>query len=312
MLAKAKNSIGWLVVASDRQEAHNRLAFVRSGGASVSKEYGFLQLRRGVFEHVRDGRMTITEALGFIYICSQADTRTGIWKGCAKSLSGELGIPERTARDILEKMQHGDYIRRFAVPGRHACYPILVHKFPITQGEHNGEHLNALESLGPADLRYFSREQGVEHGVEHGAAQRIMEKREERKSQKIESTAPALQAPISHPFFEIWNQNRGQLSEAKALGKGRLAKCRLRARDVGEERFLDAVRKAAATPFCLGLNDRGWKADFDWLIANDTNAAKVLEGKYDSQPQEPVWRQKQKLEEQQKADAVASFAKDAE
>jgi len=258
--------------------------------------------------------MSVTEALAFIYICSQADTRTGIWKGCAKSLSGELGIPERTARDVLEKMQHGDYIRRFAVPGRHACYPILVHKFPITQGEHNGEHLNALGSLGPTELRYFSREQSVEqngeHGVEHGAAQRRIEKREERKSQKIESTAPAAQAPASHPFFEIWNQNRGQLAKAKVLSKGRLAKCRLRVRDVGEDRFLAAVRKAASTPFCLGLNDRGWKADFDWIIANDTNATKVIEGRYDGQPQEPVWRQKQKLEEQQKAEAVARFAED--
>jgi hypothetical protein len=234
--------------------------------------------------------MSVTEALAFIYICSQADTRLGVWKGSAKSLSGELGLTERTARDVLEKMEHGDYIRRFAVPGRHICYPILIHKFPITQVEHYGEHLNALESLSPTDLRYFSREQTGEHSVEHGAAQRRREKREQIKKQKIESTR-ASQAPPSHPFFEIWNQNRGQLAEAKALGKGRLSKCRLRARDVGEERFLDAVRKAAATPFCLGLNDRGWKADFDWLIANDTNATKVIEGRYDGEPQEPVWKQ---------------------
>jgi hypothetical protein len=113
----------------------------------MSRESGFLQLRRGLWEHVRDGRMSTTEALAFIFICSEADTRTGIWKGCAKSLSGELGIPERTARDVLEKMERGDYIRRFAVPGRHACYPILVHKFLITQGEHNGEQLNAREEL---------------------------------------------------------------------------------------------------------------------------------------------------------------------
>src|SRR5262245_31581848 len=69
--------------------------------APMSRGNGFLQLRRGLWEHVRDGRMTITEALAFVYICSEADTRTGIWKGSAKSLSGELGIPERTARDVL-------------------------------------------------------------------------------------------------------------------------------------------------------------------------------------------------------------------
>src|ERR1700733_8165109 len=116
--------------------------------------------------------MSITEGLAFVYICSQADTRTGIWKGCAKALAGELGIPDRTARDILEKLEHGDYIRRFATPGKHSCYPILVHKFNISQGEHNGEQLNAIDSKSPVDLVYFPREQDGERGVEHGAAQR--------------------------------------------------------------------------------------------------------------------------------------------
>lgn len=156
----------------------------------MSKLNGFLQLRRGVWEHVRDGRMSVTVALAFIYICCEADTRTGIWKGSAKSLSGELGIPERTARDVLEKMEHGDYIRRFAVPGRHSCYPILVHKFEITQGEHNGEQLNALESKSPAELSYFPREQSVERngerGVEHGAAQRRIENRKKKQEKKTD------------------------------------------------------------------------------------------------------------------------------
>jgi len=280
----------------------------------MSKEYGFLQLRRGVFEHVRDGRMSLFDYAIHSYITSQADTRTGVWMGSAGALAGELSLSPRQARRFLERLSQGEYIKRFPVPGKHVCYPILVHKFAVTDGAHRGEQLNATASTSPFDLRYFSSEhrgeQGGEQGGEHVSSQKILETKDKRKKQKIESTTPASQAPTSHPFFEVWNQNRGQLSEAKALGKGRLAKCRLRARDVGKERFLEAVRKAAATPFCLGLNDRGWKTDFDWLIANDTNAAKVLEGRYDTQPQEPVWRQKQKLEEQQKAEAVARFAKD--
>jgi hypothetical protein len=131
--------------------------------------------------------MSITEALAFIYIGTQADTRSGIWKGCAKSLSGEIGIPERTARDILEKMEHGDYIRRFAVPGRHSCYPILVHKFLITNGEHDGEQLNAIDSDGPDELSYFPCEQSVERngeqGVEHGAAQKRLKTLERRSKE---------------------------------------------------------------------------------------------------------------------------------
>ena len=276
----------------------------------MSKENGFLQLRRGVFEHVRDGRMSLFDYAIHSYITSQADTRTGIWMGSAGALAGELSLSPRQARRFLERLSQGDYIKRFPVPGKHVCYPILVHKFAVTDGEHRGQQLNAIASTSPVDLRYFFCEQRGGQKGEHVSSQKILETKDRRKKQEIESTAPAPQALTSHPFFEIWNQNRGQLSEAKAFGKGRLAKCRLRARDVGEERFLEAVRKAAANPFCLGLNDRGWKADFDWLIANDTNAAKVLEGRYDGQPQEPAWRQKQKLEEQQKAEAVARFAED--
>jgi hypothetical protein len=283
----------------------------------VSKKSGFLQLRRGVFEHIRDGRMSLADFAVYSYIIAQADTRTGIWNGSAGALAGELSISPRLARKLLERLSRGGYIKRFAVPGKHICYPVLVHKFIVTNGEHRGEQLNATASMSPTDLRYVSGEHvgelRGEHRGELGASQKILETREgetREENQKIESTAPAPQAPTSHPFFEIYNQNRGQLAEAKTLGKGRLAKCRLRARDVGEDRFLEAVRKAAATPFCLGLNDRGWKADFDWLIANDTNAAKVIEGRYDGQPQEPLWKQKQRLEEAQKAEAVARFAED--
>ncbi len=161
----------------------------------MSKENGFVPLRRGLWEHVRDGRMSLTEAVAFIYICSQADTRTGLWNGSAGALAGELGLPVRTARDVLERMEHGDYIRRFAVPGRHLCYPILVHKFPITQGEHNGEQLNALESKSPAELSYIPREhdgeQHGEHDGEHDAAQRRKEKGERTQEKKKEAKPPA-------------------------------------------------------------------------------------------------------------------------
>jgi hypothetical protein len=141
--------------------------------------------------------MSTTQALAFIYICTQCDTRSGVWKGCAKSLSGELGIPERTARDVLEKMEHGGYIRRFAVPGKHTCYPILVHRFEITEGEHNGEKLDAINSIDANTLRYLpteTREHGVgqhgEHGVEHGAAQRRIENREKKSRNHAAKTTP--------------------------------------------------------------------------------------------------------------------------
>ena len=47
------------------------------------------------------------------------------------------------------------------------------------------------------------------------------------------------------------------------------------------EQLDEAFRKAQASSFCTGQNDRHWKADFDWLL-NENNLVKVLEGKYDN------------------------------
>ena len=79
------------------------------------------------------------------------------------------------------------------------------------------------------------------------------------------------------------------LPEVKALTSERLKKCRLRinqaVRDGCLEQyladFLAAVKKAQQTPFLRGEGTRGWRAGFDWFIANNLNIYAVLEGKYD-------------------------------
>jgi len=44
--------------------------------------------------------------------------------------------------------------------------------------------------------------------------------------------------------------------------------------------FIAAIANIKQSNFLKGQNKRSWKIDFDWLIANDTNFIKVLEGKY--------------------------------
>jgi hypothetical protein len=47
-------------------------------------------------------------------------------------------------------------------------------------------------------------------------------------------------------------------------------------------KFEEAIQRALKTPFLVGDNERGWQMDFDWLIENDTNMTKVMEGKYEN------------------------------
>ena len=170
---------------------------------------GYLQLRRAIFEHVRDGRLPHMEALAYIYMATQADTRTGVWIGSAGSLAGELCCNERSARWLLEGLSRKGYIRRFPVPGRHFCYPILVNKYLVTDGEHAGERLNAVASESWSALVFekngASCEHTVEHPVEHVvghiATQNRIKNREEKQHPKKRDADPRFK-PIVDSFFE--------------------------------------------------------------------------------------------------------------
>ena len=90
-------------------------------------------------------------------------------------------------------------------------------------------------------------------------------------------------------LFDIYQQQNHSLPEVKALTSERLKKCRSRinqaVRDGCLEQYLadftEAVKKAQQTPFLRGEGARGWRASFDWFVANHVNIYGVLEGKYD-------------------------------
>ena len=77
------------------------------------------------------------------------------------------------------------------------------------------------------------------------------------------------------------------LIPCRVLTESRASKVRQR---LAEEPDLDwwsqAIDKLAMSKFARGSpskDGRSWRASFDWLIANDTNATKAYEGKYDDQ-----------------------------
>jgi hypothetical protein len=83
-------------------------------------------------------------------------------------------------------------------------------------------------------------------------------------------------------FEETWNRLRGPLPEIREFTKSRRqkVKCRM-TQGVTVEAFARAVMRCANTPFLRGENRNGWKVSFDWLVENDTNLVRVMEGRYD-------------------------------
>lgn len=84
---------------------------------------------------------------------------------------------------------------------------------------------------------------------------------------------------------ELYNSTCNSLSKVRSVSstRKRHLKARWKQLDFNIDTFREAFEKVEASDFCTGKNDRGWKADFDWLIKNDNNIIKVLEGKYDNE-----------------------------
>ncbi|MGU9539613.1 phage replisome organizer N-terminal domain-containing protein [Clostridium tepidum] len=82
---------------------------------------------------------------------------------------------------------------------------------------------------------------------------------------------------------ELYNSICKSLSQVRSISSTRKNHLKARWKQFKYEldTFREAFEKVEASKFCTGTNDRGWKADFDWLIKNDNNMVKVLEGKYD-------------------------------
>ena len=86
-------------------------------------------------------------------------------------------------------------------------------------------------------------------------------------------------------FFEFFNsemvRNNCIIPQVAKITERRKSSIEARCREFGKHALFDMVKKASASDFLNGKNDRSWVANFDWLI-RPNNFPKVLEGNYDN------------------------------
>lgn len=88
------------------------------------------------------------------------------------------------------------------------------------------------------------------------------------------------------PFVSIWNEEAPKLGLAKILtpiSPKRESAVKARSREPNFD-LVQIFKKIEASDFLRGQNSRNWKADFDFVFLSSTNYHKILEGKYDSPP----------------------------
>lgn len=89
-------------------------------------------------------------------------------------------------------------------------------------------------------------------------------------------------APIDYDLFkDIYNKFCSSLPQVKLLSDKRKKAIRDFLKQLEFRDFEMACKKANENNFLTGSNDRGWKADFDFIIKVDKTLS-ILEGKYDN------------------------------
>ena len=96
-----------------------------------------------------------------------------------------------------------------------------------------------------------------------------------------ESATPSTKKTNYQEIVDLYNEICVSLPKVKALSEARKKAIKARLNSYSVENFESCFKKAEASEFLKGGNDRNWTANFDWLI-KDANMAKVLDGNYDN------------------------------
>ena len=86
---------------------------------------------------------------------------------------------------------------------------------------------------------------------------------------------------------DMYNDTCVSFPRLTTLSEARKKAIRARLNNYSVDDFETLFKKAEASKFLKGGNDRNWRATFDWLI-KDSNMAKVLDGNYDDKKNAPV------------------------
>lgn len=140
------------------------------------------------------------------------------------------------------------------------------------------ERLRVL-SLFIADAREAARRRTSSHEDETERATQCEDETNETRRDETKKE----NRPPPPDLLSLWNDHCSErLTRALTFGAKRQRAWRVRWLEKPDLYYwVGVVERLSNSPFCCGQNDRGWRADIEFLLKADTHV-KVMEGKYDS------------------------------
>lgn len=175
------------------------------------------------------------------------------WCGCRKQ-AALANLSKLVEKGLIEKREH-------VTNGVHLCdYRAVV-----------TEH----ESVPPVRKTYRGGTENVPGGGTKSVPHTI-------EVDTLEDTieGEGARASSADELAGIYNEACPSLPKCRAVTDKRRRSARTLLKTFTVEDFREICRKAQDSSFMRGENDRGWRADFDFLVS-ERGAAATLEGKYD-------------------------------
>ena len=145
--------------------------------------------------------------------------------------------------------------------------------------------LDTTECTTPYAHPYATNRRIVKNSNNILKKENIKERNEVDSQNSPTFVATATQKIDYSKLLEFFNQTISEsgsvIKEIRQLTERRKLAIQARARENGKESLMEVIKQAAKSDFLNGRNDRGWVADFDWLM-RPNNFVKVLEGNYNN------------------------------
>jgi hypothetical protein len=203
------------------------------------------------------------------------------WDYSIKGLAAICKEGEKSIRTVLTELEDAGYLTRTRVQDDKGRFSDVVYDIFETPNQ-NDEESEENQGFEPCAQKRHVDERHVEDAhVEEGTQLNTiltnntkLTNRERVEREPEESTAEAKE------LIEEYNSICGEkLPKAIQITAKRKRAIKARLKTYSRADLIKVFSLANESNFLCGDNDRGWKADIDWLL-NENNMIKVLEGRY--------------------------------
>lgn len=202
------------------------------------------------------------------------------WDYSIKGLAAICKEGEKSIRTVLTELEDAGYLTRTRVQDDKGRFSDVVYDIFETPNQ-NDEESEENQGFEPCAQKRHVDERHVDDAhVEEGTQLNTNILNKELTNKESVEKEPEDSTAQAKEVIEEYNSICGwKLPKAIHVTEKRKRAIKARLKKYSREEIIKVFSLANESNFLCGDNDRGWKADIDWLL-NENNMIKVLEGRY--------------------------------